>query len=70
MTATQWSRLPWFVDPIASKKILSFALMEVYEKLHFFFFPTRKLKLIREEDNGIKAIWSKKTSVISIDVCL
>lgn len=35
-----------------------------------FFFPTQKLKLISEEDNGIKAIWSKKTSVISIDVCL
>lgn len=42
MTATQWSRLPWFVAPIASEKILSFALMEVYEKLHFFFFSNSK----------------------------
>lgn len=52
---------------------LSFPLMEGYEKLYdlgFFFKTKRKLKFISEEDNGIKAIWSKKTSVISIDVCL
>lgn len=54
-----------------SKKTLSFPLMEGYE-FFFFFSPKtkRKLKFINEENNGIKAIWSKKTSVISIDVCL